>query len=273
MKTWEVIELLASLVKGKYPCPSGAIGQLILEVGFELKTPKDIVTGRESYNLGNIKGVGPAGSVVIYTREYYTQRQVDWVRSAGKLVRIVGPAKRNPALTEVLIMDTFKAYHNYGESIDDQLQLLKNPRYVRAGVWEAKTPEAYADALKKAGYATDPAYVEKIMAIVRRYQLTRFDVTEEEAEIGQKVDVFYNDMTASGQLLDSLTWVPARVIGQAAGALVDWDGKQVLINGAPIETRLIHNTGFVPVRRLAEALGLRVEWDKSNKTVTLLDPI
>lgn len=269
MKPWEVVELLASLVKGKYPCPSGAIGQLILEVGFDLRTPKDIVTGRESYNLGNIKGVGPAGSVVIYTREYYTQRQIEWVRSAGKLVRIVGPAKRNPALTEVLITDTFKAYHNYGESIDDQVLLLKKPRYVNAGVWEAKTPEAYAKALKTAGYATDPAYVEKIMAIVRRYQLTRFDVTEEEAEVDQKVDVFYKDIKISGQLLDSLTWVPARAVGQAAGAVVDWDGKQVLINGAPIETRLIHNIGYVPVRPLAEALGLKVQWDKLDRTVTL----
>lgn len=149
-KQERVIKMLAEYVVGKYPCPSGVIAQLIQECGWNLHTPKDIETGRESYNLGNIKGEGPAGSVTIWTTEYYN----------GVKARV--KAK-------------FRAYHNYGEAIDDHFALLKRPRYARAGVWEARTPREYAEALKRAGYATDPRYVENIMRIVDAYDLTRFD--------------------------------------------------------------------------------------------------
>lgn len=156
-KQEKVINTLAQYVVGKYPCPSGVIAQLIQECGWDLKTPKCIETGRESYNLGNIKGVGPAGSVTIWTTEYY-----------------------NGVKTRVKAQ--FRAYHNYGEAIDDHFALLKKDRYVKAGVWEAKTPREYAEALKRGGYATDPHYVEKIMSIVNKYNLTRFDKPQKTVE-------------------------------------------------------------------------------------------
>ena len=123
-KQERVIQTLAPFVIGRYPCPSGVIAQLIQEVGWDLRTPKDIDTGRESYNLGNIKGTGPAGSVTIWTTEYYN----------GVKTRV--KAK-------------FRAYHDYGEAIDDHFALLRKERYVKAGVWEAKTPREYAEALKR----------------------------------------------------------------------------------------------------------------------------
>jgi len=149
-KQERVINTLAQYIVGKYPCPSGVIAQLIQECGWDLKTPKDMKTGKESYNLGNIKGVGPAGSVTILTTEYY-----------------------NGVKTQVKA--NFRAYNNYGEAIDDHLALLKKPRYVNAGVLKATNPRDYAAALKKAGYATDPRYFENIMSIVNKYNLTRFD--------------------------------------------------------------------------------------------------
>jgi len=179
MKQNEVITMFESIVRGKYPCKSGVIAQLILEVGFDLKTPKDIATGRESYNLGNIKGVGPAGSVTINTKEHYTAAQIDAARRAGTLVRIIERDPRDPSKTIVVVRDQFRAYRSYAEALDDHLQLLKKPRYVRAGLWEAKTPKAFAEALKVAGYATDTAYVDKIMSIVWKYELTKYDKEDE----------------------------------------------------------------------------------------------
>jgi len=149
-KQERVINTLAQYVVGKYPCPSGVIAQLIQECGWDLKTPKDMNTGKESYNLGNIKGVGPAGSVRILTTEYY-----------------------NGVKTQVKA--NFRAYNNYGEAIDDHLSLLKKARYVNAGVLKAATPRAYAEALQRAGYATDPRYADNIMRIVNQYNLTRLD--------------------------------------------------------------------------------------------------
>jgi len=269
MKPWEVIDMLAACVKGRYPCPSGVIAQLVLEVGFELKTPKDIVTGRESYNLGNIKGTGPAGSVTILTKEYYTVAQVEAARRAGVLVQIIGLDNRDNSKWIVQVRDVFRAYRNYGEAIDDHYALLKKPRYVNVGLWEAKTPLAYATALKTAGYATDTAYVEKIMAIVKRYQLTRFDVPEKQAEKETAVTIKYKDKTFGGRLLDSLTWAPARAICNVVGAAVGFTGNAVQVNGTLLSTRVIDNTGYVPIRELAKALQLGVAWDGKANTATL----
>ena len=171
-KQERVISMLAQYVVGKYPCPSGVIAQLIQECGWDLKTPKDCNTGRESYNLGNIKGVGPAGSVTVLTTEFYTPAEVESARRDGTLVKVLGTYKEK---TKVQVKAKFRAYHNYGEAIEDHIALLKKARYVRAGVWEAKTPRDYAEALKRGGYATDPRYVENIMRIVDQYNLTRFD--------------------------------------------------------------------------------------------------
>jgi hypothetical protein len=44
--------------------------------------------------------------------------------------------------------------------------LINNPRYTEAGVFKAKTPEEYAQALQKAGFATDPDYAKKITSIM-----------------------------------------------------------------------------------------------------------
>jgi|GEM_PF-2052479 len=168
----QVIEMLAKHIVGRYPCPSGVIAQLILEVGFNLKTPKDMVTGRESYNIGNIKGVGTAGSVTILTTEYYTPAQVEKAKKSGTLVKVIGNVNGK---VKVLVKDKFRAYNNYAEAITDHFTLLKNKRYVNAGVWEAKTPHEFASALKRGGYATDPSYVSKITKIVEKFNLTQFD--------------------------------------------------------------------------------------------------
>ncbi len=168
----QVIEMLAKHIVGRYPCPSGVIAQLILEVGFNLKTPKDMITGRESYNIGNIKGVGTAGSVTILTTEYYTPSQVEQAKKSGTLVKVIG--NQNGKI-KVLVKDKFRAYNNYAEAIADHFALLKKQRYVKAGVWEAKTPHEFASALKRGGYATDPSYVSKIIKIVEKFNLTQFD--------------------------------------------------------------------------------------------------
>lgn len=53
----------------------------------------------------------------------------------------------------------FKNYSSSLESVNDFVQLLKDPRY--KNVLTAKTPMQALKELKKAGYATDPEYVSK----------------------------------------------------------------------------------------------------------------
>ena len=60
---------------------------------------------------------------------------------------------------DTFIKDNFRKYASVKDSIKDHLDfLVKNSRYKKAGVFDAKTVEEQAAAIKKAGYATDPNY-------------------------------------------------------------------------------------------------------------------
>lgn len=62
--------------------------------------------------------------------------------------------------------DMFRVYPSPEASFTDYVNFLKaNPRYTEA-LQQTKTPEAFAHALQKAGYATDPDYARKITAIL-----------------------------------------------------------------------------------------------------------
>ena len=117
--------------------------QCILETGWGKYIPTDMYTGKFSYNLFGIKGIGNNGFVEIYTHEYVN----------GKRIRI--KAK-------------FRAYNSYAESFIDYGNLiLKSERYVLAVIFR-NYPKRYIYELWKAGYATDPLYVEKVILIAIR---------------------------------------------------------------------------------------------------------
>jgi flagellar protein FlgJ len=60
----------------------------------------------------------------------------------------------------------FRVYDSYQDSFDDYIQFLQTqPRY-REALKQTADPEAFIDGLHKAGYATDPAYADKIKRIM-----------------------------------------------------------------------------------------------------------
>jgi len=70
----------------------------------------------------------------------------------------------------------FRAYKSVADSIRDHSYfLLQNPRYRKAGVFSATTPQDQARALQAAGYATDPDYASKLISIIARYKLESLD--------------------------------------------------------------------------------------------------
>lgn len=120
------------------------IAQAALETGWLKYPTRDKLSGRDSRNLFNIKGKGPAGSVTILTTEY--------VRGERQKVEAA-----------------FRAYNSYEESFDDYARLLtSNPRYAPAMAVRSD-PAAFAQALQRCGYATDPQYAAKLVSIMRRY--------------------------------------------------------------------------------------------------------
>ena len=64
------------------------------------------------------------------------------------------------------VVQKFRAYASYAESFADYAQLMKsNPRYeqVLASRGDA---HGFAHGLQRAGYATDPAYADKLAKVI-----------------------------------------------------------------------------------------------------------
>jgi len=120
------------------------LAQAALETGWLAKPTRDMNTGRDSFNLFNIKGTGPAGSVTCRTTEY--------VRGQRTAVDA-----------------RFRAYHSYEESFADYVRLITtNQRYAPAMAVKSN-PVEFARALQRCGYATDPQYANKLISIMRRH--------------------------------------------------------------------------------------------------------
>lgn len=89
---------------------------------------------------------------------------------------------------DVVIGDFFRVYDDPAQSfIDRNLFLVKNSNYQRAGVFLAQTPEAQAEALQKAGYATDPRYANMLKALISMYGLKELDRLAEKNDSSSEV--------------------------------------------------------------------------------------
>ena len=64
-----------------------------------------------------------------------------------------------------ILREKFRVYHSYAEAFNDYAQLLKsNARY--SGVLGQQDGKGFARSLQQSGYATDPAYADKLSRII-----------------------------------------------------------------------------------------------------------
>jgi len=101
------------------------------------------------HNLFGIKGTGPAGTVALPTSEYLSGQ---WVTIDAQ----------------------FRVYHNVAESIADHAELLATSGYYQRAMADRSVPDAFANDLTGV-YATDPDYGANLIAIMKLYNLYRFD--------------------------------------------------------------------------------------------------
>jgi len=81
----------------------------------------------------------------------------------------------------VEITDRFRLYRDYGECLADRAEFFRrNPRY--AACFKETTGAGWARAAARAGYASDPAYAEKLIAVMDGRSMTRFDTLPEVAK-------------------------------------------------------------------------------------------
>mgnify|MGYP000086929734 CR=1 FL=1 len=68
----------------------------------------------------------------------------------------------------------FRSYESYQDSFNDYVDFLQTqPRYQDA-LKQTDTPEAFIEGLHKAGYATDPAYADKVKKIMNSSTVAQF---------------------------------------------------------------------------------------------------
>lgn len=149
---------VADMRKTRVPA-SLTIAQAILESSWG----KSGLT-QKANNLFGIKGTGTAGSVQMPTTEYV----------GGK-----------PIATTA----NFRKYNSWAESIADHSALILNgtrdkpTRY--HGVLGADYKTA-CDKIKEGGYATDPAYPQKLIGLIEKYGLAKYDVDKPDNSVDKE---------------------------------------------------------------------------------------
>lgn len=121
--------------------PTSLLAHAALETGWGRSMPAD-ADGRPSFNLFGIKASGgwQGRSATAATTEF----------ESGVAQRVDQP---------------FRAYDSPEASIRDYVELISaNPRY-RAAIGTGDDTAAFANALQRGGYATDPDYAAKLAAV------------------------------------------------------------------------------------------------------------
>jgi mannosyl-glycoprotein endo-beta-N-acetylglucosaminidase len=108
---------------------------------------------RQGNNLFGIKALGapgPAGIVTLATWEHL-------------------------ASGDVIVQAPFRAYYTLEQSIDDHGKFFTSNKRYAAALAVAKDARAFARGIQEAGYATDPSYASKLIGLMDKYNLYRFD--------------------------------------------------------------------------------------------------
>lgn len=71
--------------------------------------------------------------------------------------------------------ECFRCYNNAKASYDDHAKFLKRQRYAFLYDYPITDYASWAYGLKKAGYATDPKYPQKLINIIETYELYKYD--------------------------------------------------------------------------------------------------
>ena len=103
--------------------------------------------------------------------------------------------------------ECFRKYNNPNESYNDHSLFLANrPRYAVLFKFAKNDYSAWANGLKEAGYATDIAYPSKLIGLIQRYQLNKFD---DEVLNNDLNEVIKNTSTGTANVVNTETSVAA----------------------------------------------------------------
>ena len=196
----KVSEIAVRLYEETRILPSVVIAQCCLENGYGLGADALELTKRN--NL-----LGMKADLINNTWKEYTV----W---DGKTITKKTPEYINGKL--VYKYDVFRAYKNYENCIRDYEQFLLHVRndlgYKYRSVQGMTDPLNVITVISRGGYATDPAYVDKVMRIIRENDLTKYDpvqprdhyaVQRRLSETKYRIGLFHNLDNAKRQANDN----------------------------------------------------------------------
>lgn len=135
------------------------LAQAALETGWGKHLIHD-TQGNNSFNIFNIKAMGWQGkSVTVNTLE--NKQGVTQQERAG-----------------------FRQYDDYAQSFADYVSLIKNNTRYKDALAVGDDSAAYAEALQKAGYATDPDYADKIKNLLNSDSIRSVVAADSASESG-----------------------------------------------------------------------------------------
>ncbi len=115
----------------------------------------------------------PGGSLLArkYNNHFGIKADASW---KGEKVEL--PTKEFINGVMRMVKAWFRAYQHARQSFEDRVRfLVQNRRYQRGGVFDARNAGEQAHALQRSGYATDPLYATKLIAIIKRHGLEQLD--------------------------------------------------------------------------------------------------
>lgn len=96
-----------------------------------------------------------------WTGPYKEYKTKEYIKTQGKTITVLAK---------------FCKYESFEQSLAEHNAMIKRvPTYEYHGVFRATSPEGQANALRLAGYATDPAYPKKLTDIINQFQLKQYD--------------------------------------------------------------------------------------------------
>lgn len=114
----------------------------------------------------------------------------------GKSVNMSTKEEYTPGVLTT-INDNFRVYDSMEDGVKGYFDFISTARYTNLKA--ATTAELYLQAIKNDGYATSSAYVQNNMAVVNKYNLTRFDNYKPEI----KPTNYFVEITATSLFLRS----------------------------------------------------------------------
>jgi flagellar protein FlgJ len=128
---------------------SVTVAQAILESDWGRSS---LATSANNYfGMKAIGSLGSDGVVYLPTSEY---------DSSGELYQTVS---------------AFRAYKSLADSLADHDRLLQTSSRYSAAMGSAKDPKQFAVLIAEEGYSTDPAYADKLVSLMDRYNLYQLD--------------------------------------------------------------------------------------------------